>query len=89
MEESVTGQLTVNDLDERVTTYDDHDEWYRLVLPRLRNVELAKLAAETGMSNRRVREVLNERAFPHRQHREAFVRIASPKEKQPPPDRYP
>ena len=89
LEERSTGQLTINDHDELVTTYDDHDEWYRLVLPRLRNVELAKLAAETGMSNRRVREVLNERAFPHRQHREAFVRIASPEEKQPPPDRYP
>lgn len=27
------GELTSGELDERITTWDDHDEWYRLVVP--------------------------------------------------------
>ena len=30
---AVTGRADLDDLDERITTYDDDDEWYRLVVP--------------------------------------------------------
>ncbi len=33
LEERSRGELTVDDLDERITTYEDHDEWYRVVVP--------------------------------------------------------
>jgi hypothetical protein len=29
---------TLGDLDERITNYDDHDEWYRFVVPHLREI---------------------------------------------------
>ena len=37
-------ELTVDALDERITTYEDHDEWYRVV-PKLREMG-AKTVAE-------------------------------------------
>jgi hypothetical protein len=36
IEERSQGELTVEDIDDLVTTYEDHDEWYRLILPALR-----------------------------------------------------
>jgi hypothetical protein len=30
--------MTVDDFDELITTYEDHDEWYRVVLPGLRDL---------------------------------------------------
>jgi hypothetical protein len=38
MEERAAGQLTLDDLDFRMTTYVDNDEWYRVVLPELRRL---------------------------------------------------
>ena len=48
LEERSRGELTVDDLDERITTYDDHDEWYRVVLPRLRELGVEAVAEAMG-----------------------------------------
>jgi len=72
LDERSRGELTVGDLDERITTYDDHDEWHRLVLPRLRVIGANGVADAVGMSERRVRDVLAGRALPHARHREVL-----------------
>ena len=75
MEERAAGELTIDDLDLRLTTYEDHDEWYRVVLPELRRLGVRACAAATGMSERRARDVLAGRAIPHAFHRSAFVHL--------------
>ena len=72
LEERSRGELAVDDLDERITTYDDHDEWYRVVLPRLRGLGVRRVASAVGMSERRVRDVLVGRALPHQGHQQRF-----------------
>ena len=76
LEERSRGELTVDDLDERITTYDDHDEWYRIVLPRLRQIGIKRAAGALGVSERRMRDVLMGRAFPHAQHLNALFQLA-------------
>jgi hypothetical protein len=66
IEERSRGEMTVADIDELVTTYEDHDEWYRVVLPRLRELEASRVAAAAGMSERRMRDILSGRVLPHR-----------------------
>jgi len=63
------GELTVDDLDQRITTYEDDDEWYRVVVPKLREIGAPALAEATGVSERRARDWLTGRALPHRRHR--------------------
>lgn len=65
LEERSRGELTVGDLDERIATYEDYDEWYRVALPSLREVGASRLAEMVEMSERRVRDVLTMKAMPH------------------------
>ena len=37
LDERSRGELTVDDVDERLTTYYGNDEWYRIMEPRLNN----------------------------------------------------
>jgi len=74
LEEREAGELTREDADQWLTTYEDHDEWYRLILPKLRELGAQSCAEATGMSERRVREVLSQRALPHPPHRAALLR---------------
>lgn len=63
-----SGELTIDDLDLRLTIYEDHDEWRRLVLPKLRRIGVAESARAVGMSDRRMRDVLKGRVMPHPRH---------------------
>jgi len=76
LEERSRGELTTDDLDERLTTYDDHDEWYRVMLPQLREIGVKDVAEAVGMSERRTRDVLTGRAWPHIAHLEALVDVS-------------
>jgi hypothetical protein len=67
-----TGEITADDLDLRLTIYEDHDEWNRLVLPRLRRLGVAKVSQVIGMSERRTRDILKGRAMPHAKHQLAL-----------------
>ena len=73
LEERSRGELTVGDPDERIITYDDHDEWYRVVRPQLRDIGVRRVAQAVGMSERRIRYVLAGRALPHPRHRERLA----------------
>ena len=69
IEERSQGELTVEDVDEMVTTYEDHDEWYRIVLPRIRQLDVSKVAKAAGISARRAKDLLSSRSLPHTRHR--------------------
>lgn len=72
MEERETGELTREDTDQWLTTYEDHDEWYRIVLPALKSKDIGAVADAAGLSQRRVRDVLAGRVLPHRSNRETL-----------------
>ena len=72
LEERSRGELTVDDLDERITTYDDHDEWYRVTLTGLRGMGSKAVAVQLGFSERRVRDVLSGKVLPHSRNRERY-----------------
>jgi hypothetical protein len=72
LEERETGTLTREDAEQWLTTYEDHDEWYRIVLPALKLKGIAVVACATGLSERRVRDILAGRALPHRSNRETL-----------------
>jgi transposase len=74
IEERSRGELTVEDADELVTTYENHDEWYRIVLPRLRLLGVS-LAVAAGMSERRARDVLAARVLPHSTRRALVMNL--------------
>jgi hypothetical protein len=65
LEERSRGEITVDDLDERITTYEDHDEWYRVVVPTLQLLGVRAVAEVTGVSERRVRDWFTGEAKPH------------------------
>jgi len=50
----------------------DHDEWYRIVLPALSLKGIAVVADAAGLSERRVRDILAGRVLPHRSNRETL-----------------
>jgi hypothetical protein len=70
------GELTVEEVTELVTTYEDHDEWYRIVLPLLRKRDISEVAAASGVSTRRARDVLIGRSLPHTRHRVFLEELA-------------
>jgi hypothetical protein len=72
LEERLRGEVGVDELDERITTYEDHDVWYRIVLPALRLNRISVIAEAVGISERRVRDILAGRVLPHRSHRETL-----------------
>ncbi len=72
LEQRESGELTREDTDQWLTTYEDHDEWYRVVLPELKLKEIAVIAGAAGLSERRVRDILTGRVLPHRSNREAL-----------------
>jgi hypothetical protein len=72
LEERATGELSVDDLDERLTTYEDHDEWHRIVLPRLHELGSKAVAEAIRISVRRARDILRGRSLPHPKHRRAL-----------------
>ncbi|MGO8872375.1 MAG: hypothetical protein ACLQPH_13425 [Acidimicrobiales bacterium] len=74
LEERSRGELSVDDLDDRITTYEDHDEWYRVVVPKLREMGAPAVAEAAGVSERRVRDWLAGRVVPHARHRAALRR---------------
>jgi hypothetical protein len=55
-----------------MTTYDDHDEWYRIAVPALKSKGIAGIADAAGLSERRVRDILAGRVLPHRSTRETL-----------------
>ena len=73
LEERSRGETTIGDLDERITTYEDRDEWYRIVLPRLKKLGVTKVAEATGVSERRARDWLAGKALPQRGTKWEFV----------------
>jgi len=77
LEQRRSGELTADDLDLRLTIYEDHDEWRRITLPELRQIGVAKLARATRMSERRMRDILSGRAMPHARHRAALEALAA------------
>jgi len=77
LEERRSGELTIDDLDLRLTIYEDHDEWRRLVLPRLRRIGVADSASAVGMSERRMRDILMGKAMPHPRHRMILEALAA------------
>jgi len=64
LEERSRGELTVDDLDQRITVYDDHDEWYRVTVPKLQEFGARAVADATGVSERRVRDWFRGEALP-------------------------
>jgi len=76
LEERESGDLTREDADQWLTTYEDHDEWYRLVLPRLRHLRSGVVADLIGMSRRRTRDVLKARSLPHPRHRRLLTALS-------------
>ncbi len=68
-------KMTREDADQWLTTYEDHDEWYRVVLPKLREMGIKAVAENVGMSERRVRDVLTGRALPHLGRRGALTQL--------------
>jgi hypothetical protein len=83
LEERRSGELTIDDLDLRLTIYEDHDEWRRIVLPKLRRIGVAESAKAVGMSERRMRDILKGRAMPHRRHRVILKGLAAPERASP------
>jgi hypothetical protein len=69
VEDRFTGLLTIDELDERLTIYDDNDGWRRFTLPKLQAMGSRKVAEAVGISERRARDVLKGRAMPHAKHR--------------------
>ena len=58
--------LTIDELDERLTAYHDDDGWRRITLPRLRELDVRRVAKAAGISERRTRDILSGRVLPHR-----------------------
>lgn len=65
LEERASGEVTVDDLDERLTVYHDDDEWKRKTLPALRGMGVRAVSKASNKTERRVREWLAGRATPH------------------------
>jgi hypothetical protein len=63
---------TREDADQWLTPYEDHDEWYRIVLPALKLKDIAVVADAAGLSERRVRDIFAGRVLPHRSNRETL-----------------
>ena len=76
LEDWFTGLLTIDELDERLTVYHDNDGWRRITLPKLKTIGVRAVAQATGMSERRVRDILKGRAMPHPRHRVALEWLA-------------
>jgi hypothetical protein len=68
-----------HDPDEVWAEYADprRDPWRALVLPVLKRMPAKELAAATGLSERTIKALRNERAIPRPGHREALVRAAA------------
>lgn len=81
LEERSSGELTVNDLDQHLTTYHDDDEWIRFVLPRLKDLGAKFVAEVTGVSERRVRAWFTGESVPHVKMRGRLVALAEPIER--------
>jgi hypothetical protein len=81
LEDRRSGELTIDDLDLRMTFYEDHDEWRRLVLPKLRRLGVTKVSKAVGLSERRTRDILRNRAMPHARHREALEALAADRDR--------
>ena len=77
LEERRSGELTADDLDLRLTIYEDHDKWRRIVLPKLRRIGVAESAKAVGMSERRMRDILKGRVMPHPRHQLALEALAA------------
>lgn len=73
LEARTSGELSVNDLDERLRIYPDDDVWRRIVLPVLQKLDAKKVAEIAGVSPRRARDWLKGRAVPHSRTMNAFV----------------
>jgi hypothetical protein len=76
LEEREAGDLTCEDADQWLTTYEDHDEWYRLVLPSLRDLGISEVTKAAGISTRRARDVLIGSSLPHTRHRVLLEELA-------------
>ena len=75
IDERSRGEMTVDDVDELLTTYEDHDEWHRITLPRLRTVGVKHLVDQIGLSERRMRDILGGRTWPRQKHRQSLERL--------------
>lgn len=73
IEERRSGELTIDDVDQRLTTYDDHDEWCRIWLPQLRERDLRSVAEAIDMSVRRLRDIRDGKVYPQKVHRDALI----------------
>lgn len=72
LEDWLTGVLTIDELDERLTVYHDNDGWRRIALPKLRAMGTREVAEAVGISERRARDILQGRTMPRRTHRVAM-----------------
>lgn len=77
LDERASGELSADDLDQRLVRYDDEDTWYRMELPKLRAMGARLVAAEIQISERRARDILKGRAMPHRAHRIVLERLVA------------
>jgi hypothetical protein len=82
IEERRTGELTIDDIDQRLTTYDDGDEWSRIVVPQLRALYeslsrqgKSELAEQLGITLRNLRPITTGEVFPHKRHRDAVIAL--------------
>jgi hypothetical protein len=75
LEEREAGELGWEDSYQWLTTYEDHDRWKRFVLPKLRTLGAAEIAARTGLSTRRTRDILLGKALPHRFNRIQLIAL--------------
>lgn len=75
LEEREAGELTREEVDQWLTTYEDDDEWYRILVPRLRELGAEHVATSTRMSERRVRDIISGKALPHQAHRNLLNRL--------------
>ena len=77
LEERQSGELAREEADQWLTTYEDHDEWYRMILPSLKKLSVQQLEKVAGMSPRRLRDALVGRSLPHSARRQVLTAVAT------------
>jgi len=77
LEEREAGELSREDRYQWLSTYEDHDEWYRVAVPKLQAMGYRSVSRATGLSERRVRDILAGRALPHERNQRVLRAITT------------